>query len=274
MPSPKVKTMTLEPDAIFASWHGHLRETDAPPFCGPYSGGLAPTHGYPAGNVIWSGFDYVSWSYGWFCSVSIDYVFRGGVHFDLKLFQDAYGKGYYMPLSALLVCWQQEPHDECAGGSTLIYTANGDWPHGVLDGYLIPTSRKDEDYVDTIPPFTPAPDGALTGLVGANVTPQFERWVSGAEPNFGFCFMGTDEGMPDDGNSTCVNQFALFQLQVTYLSINDWPESHPIFPGPHQVVPPRRPLAPNLPVHTIDFGNLPQSLQQRLRQPRQAPGKQ
>jgi len=198
----------------------------------------------------------------------MDYVFRGGTQFNFGGFQKYYGGGNYMLLSAVLEFWQQEPHDECLAGSTVIFTASGDWAHGILDNYLIPTTGRDEDYVDTIPPFAAPSGGGLTGLQRINVTPQVLNWVSGAKPNFGFCFMGTDESMPDDGNSVCVNQFGLFHLEINYLPFDGW-EPEDIFPPEHPQISPRRPQT--LPTFTVTGGKLPVSVQRRLGEQRKSP---
>jgi hypothetical protein len=194
----------------------------------------------------------------------MDYIYRGGVQFNLENWRKAFGRGYFLLLTAALEFWHQEPHDECVAGSTQIFTASWDWAHaGILDNGLIPTNAKDEDYVDTIPPFTPAPEGELTGMHNINVTPQVLKWIGG-EPNFGFCFMGTDESMPDDGNSVCVNQFGLFKLVMTYLPFEGW-DPDGIFPPDHLQV--RRPRY--VATSSTTVGVVPESLQRRLKEPRQ-----
>lgn len=263
--SPEVRR--LDPESLFASYRWRHVSHGSSLFCGVPTEGLGSSHGLPPANVIWAGFDY--WrSDGWYCWESMDYVFRGGVQFDLGGFQKYYGGGNYMLLSAVLEFWRQEPHDECDAGSTLIFTSNGDWPHGTLDNYLIPTTAKDEDFVDSIPPFAPPPGGGLTGLQRINATSQVLSWASGDRPNFGFCFMGTDESMPDDRNSVCVNQFAMFKLEINYLPFDGW-EPEDIFPPEHKRISPRRPQI--LPTFTTTSGKLPESVQNRLGERRQTP---
>jgi hypothetical protein len=191
----------------------------------------------------------------------MDYVFRGGVQFDVSNFQRFYGMGYYLPLTAELQCWQAEPHDACA--TTLIYSASGDWANGVLDDYLVPTTGSDDDYVDSVAPFSDTPEGGFDGLVRTNVTPQFLDWISGTKPNFGFCFMGMDESMKDDANALCINQFQAFRLQINYVAIDGWkPED--LFPWDGGPILRRGPR--NRQTFTMSGGKLPASLERRLQE--------
>src|ERR1700738_1614992 len=72
----------LDPQHVLATWKGRHRTWDRG-ICGLRTSGLAPSNGYPADGVVWTGFD--NWDDGGtFCRESMDYIFRGGVQFDLN----------------------------------------------------------------------------------------------------------------------------------------------------------------------------------------------
>lgn len=249
--------------------------------------------GYPGPGTIWAGFQYSCFppDGGLFGVLheQDDYLYRGGVQFDLSKFQNMLRDGEYgfWLISARLEFWQQEPSDPNIpsklgfdSSSTLIFTASGDWAdevHEVLDNYLIPTSGKDEDYINTIPPYAPPEGGGLSGLMGVDVYYTVWDWIRGAQSNYGLCFMGTDESMPgtepplsgplirEGVNRTGVSQFGNFQLIITYAT-----DAKPIFPGPKKMELPPQILPPrprNPPSFTMTTGRLPESFQRRLNEP-------
>src|SRR5260370_41007652 len=66
----------LDPEHVLPTWRARHRTGDR--WICFRTTGLAPSHGYPADNVVWAGFD--NWDDGGtFCRESMDYVFRGGV---------------------------------------------------------------------------------------------------------------------------------------------------------------------------------------------------
>jgi hypothetical protein len=96
-------------------------------------------------------------------------------------------------------------------------------------------------------------------LVRINVTDQVLLWLHG-RPNFGFCFLGTDESMPNHDNSKAVNQFGFFKLE---LLIEIFADEHPDIPGVKQRTP--RPF--ERVDQSIIGGALPAGFAQRLQQP-------
>ncbi|GAC1342409.1 MAG: hypothetical protein NVS2B1_11990 [Bradyrhizobium sp.] len=257
----------LDPQHVFTAWKSTYKTWDRW-FCGLRTGGLAPSHGYPADNVVWAGFDNFD-DGGTFCRESIDYVFRGGVQFDLDQagegvpdgFAKEAGTGRYMLLNASLEFFQQEPHDNC---ETYVYRANGDWVGGVLDDYLIPASGSPADYIDTVPPFVAPPEGGLAGGINLNVTDTVLSWLDRDTPNYGFCFLGPDESMPEDRNDACVNQFGIFKLALMYLTLHDSAAAHHTSSAPMK---PRIPHPSQRVFRKTVGGRLPETFLERLRRP-------
>jgi hypothetical protein len=256
----------LDPEHVLPTWRARHRTWDRW-ICGLRTTGLAPSHGYPADNVVWAGFD--NWDDGGtFCRESMDYVFRGGVQFNLDQkgdgvpdgFAKEAGTGRYLLLRASLEFFHQEPHDSC---ETYVYLANGDWAGGALDDYLIPTTGSPPDYVDTIPPFVAPPEGGLSGGVSINVTDNVVSWLNRDRPNFGFCFMGADESMPEGSNDVCVNQFGAFKLELMYLTLAESTGAHRTLPAVKQRI--QHPSQEV--VLTTVSGRLPESYLERLRRP-------
>jgi hypothetical protein len=251
----------LDPQHVYASWKLHHKTWDyGPP--GFTGGGLDP--GVPAGAAMWAGFDYFE-DGGTFSGELKDYVFRGGVQFNLDQpgpglpegFAKAAGRERYMLLNAALTFFRQEPHDNC---ETYVYVANGDWAGGVLDHYLIPTTGLPADYVDTIPPFVG--EGGSWPADPLIVTDRVQSWLNGAS-NYGFCFMGPDETMPEDTRSRrCVNQFGAFKLELRYLTFSDGAGADHITPVKPRIQHPSQRVA-----HTTVVGRLPESFSERLRRP-------
>jgi hypothetical protein len=247
----------LDPSALFPTWRLHYT------ICGFSTRGLYP--GDPAPGALWAGFSYEAEKGCVFCCEHYNYLFRGGVAFDLTKFTPPTSD--YLLVDATLECWRQSPDDS---GLVDVYVSNGDWIHGVLDDHLIPVSGLDGDYVDTIPPDPSAPpEGFGTGVRAINVTPQVVYWINGGMPNYGFCFKSPSEGDPDDQNGSSLVQFADFKLELRYLAFGDIqnpaPPKRPFRPAPQ----PRRPPPGLRRGRIMTAGSVHPTMAQRLSRPKQ-----
>ena len=252
-----IEIKRIDPKFVFASGRSLHRTWCYLPPCEFRPSGLGPPEGFPSDSIaVWTGFSNV-FDGGWREGESLDWLFRGGVQFDLDWFQMWFGKDRYLLLTAVLEFWQQPPHDAC---ESYVHFADGDWAHGSLDNYLIPIAGSPAHYIDMIPPFTAPTDGSLAGQVRINVTPEVTQWLTGERLNRGFCFTGSDESMAEDSNDSCINQFRLFKLELTYLT----------FPAAHAAsasIKPRVPHTSERRVQSMIGGRVPDAVQERLRRP-------
>lgn len=267
----KIRGATLEA-FVFQTWHQRHKTWCYGP-CSLSESGLGP-EAPPAAGVLAGYYD--TKDAGLFSGEQVNTVYRGGVRFDLDQkgpdgkgfdgvpegFAKAAEGGAVFLLQAALIFNHERPSGE--GCETTIYLANADWP-SVLDNGLIPTTRTDGDYVDTIPPWEVPPPGSLATFVNINVFDRVTSWLAfGTASNHGFAFVGPEENLDAEGNWRCMNAFSHFKLELKYLVREKLP--------PAAIIPlrPRIPPPSQRVVHTMDAGTMSPAFAQRLRQPRAA----